>query len=280
MNEHEFRTALRGDMSVTPEPPPMGDGPVLDAAHRDRRRRRATWAGAGSAMAVAAIVVGVVAFTPGTGGTDGLEVAQSPSIQVTETPPPTENTNTRWPDGQTDQRVDSGPENDKAVALLDDLVRVVPAGYEVPEDLVGEGDLDGVRLKRHMAQYELGGPDDGKAWSYYADVPLAKGGGVGRLEIRVHEHIPGLKVSEGCELGGLPSCEEKLVDGKRVATFDLFDHPDGGTSELVGYRGEHATVFITQATTFEYAGLPAVDALPFTTDQLAELVTDARFQVH
>lgn len=268
MNEHEFRGALRMGMFTNPEPPPMDGGPVLEAAHRDRRRRRAVWAGAGSAVAVVAVAMGVVVLTPSSSG--GLEVADTPSARATE--PPTGSSAALWPNGQTDNLATSGPEYDKAGALLADLVSSVPAGFEVPDDLVGGGDLDGVNLKRQVAQ------NDGR-WAYHGQAPLVRGHGVGQLEIMVFPVDPDLRSNEGCEMGPKPGCAEKLIDGKRVGVFDHTGLPAGETATTAVYRGEHSVVRITQATFFEFAGLPGVDELPFTADELAELVTDPRFQL-
>lgn len=41
MSEQEFRSALRAMMTDTVPPPPMSEAPVLDAARRAQRRRRA-----------------------------------------------------------------------------------------------------------------------------------------------------------------------------------------------------------------------------------------------
>lgn len=263
MNEHEFRTALRAGMSVTPEPPPMAEGPVLDRAHRDRGRRRAVWAGTGSAAAVVAIVAGVLFLVP-SAGEEGPRVA---GPRGTTTEPSTTRTDLAWPNGQTDNVATSGPEYDKAVVLLEGLIGMLPAGYEVPADLVGRGDLEGVRLKRQAAQ------NDG-SWAYHGQAPVTRDGGVGQLDLLVFPNVSGLEANEGCELGQQPECTEKLVDGKRVALFET------ANGQAVAYRGEHAYVSIDQATVFADAGLPELDELPFTADELAAVVTDPRFQLH
>jgi len=270
VNEHEFRDALRTSMAVSPEPPPMAETMVLDAAHRDRRRRRTLWAGVSSTAAVAAIAAGVVAFAPASGGSGGggLEVATQ---QGTTTRPPldtntvTTKTEVAWPNGQFDNLDVSGPEYVRAGELLDTLVAEVPDGFEVPADLLGRGDLDGVPLLRQVAQ------NDGR-WAYYGQAPLARGDGVGSLDITMSPTMPGLEDNSGC--GDFPGCVEKTVNGKLVAVYG-----DGTARVSVDHHGERAYVAITQSTTFEYAGYPAIDQLPFTTDQLAALVTDPRFQL-
>lgn len=270
MNEHEFRDALRTSMAVNPEPPPMAETMVLDAAHRDRRRRRTLWAGVSSAAAVAAIAAGVVAFAPAEGGSGGggLEVASQPG---TTTRPPldtntvTTNTEVAWPNGQSDNLDVSGPEYVRAGELLDLLVDLVPDGFEVPADLLGRGELDGVPLLRQVAQH------DG-SWAYHGQAPLTRGDGVGSIEIMVFPIDPNLENNQGC--GEHPACTEKTVDGKVVAVFG-----DGSARVAADHRGERAFVSVRQSTTFEFAGYPAIDQLPFTTDELVALVTDPRFQL-
>jgi len=276
MDEQDFRNALRATVTATSQPPPMAATPVLDAARRDRKRRHAMWAGVGSAAAVVAIAVGVVIVAPSAPGEGdgGLGVGgTAPSVQPTDR---TENTETAWPNGQTDQVADSGPEYDKAVALVAELSAVVPAGYESPDDLVGGGDLDGVRLKRHEAQYE-NSPDGTKVWSYYADAPVTQGGGVGRLSVEAHTQAPGLTGPDGCGLGPA-DCTEILVGGRPVALFSFTE--DDKVGQTAGYRHEDGTVvYLRQSTHFAYAGKPPLAALPFTSQQLAELATDRRFHI-
>lgn len=271
MDEQDFRTALRTTVTATSQPPPMAANPVLDAARRDRKRRNTMWAGVGSAAAVVAIAVGVVIVAPSTPG-GGVEIGGTPSSTQ-----PTENTETMWPNGQTDQVAASGPEYDKAVTLVTELSAVVPSGYESPDDLVGDGELDGVRLKRHQAQYE-NGADEIKVWSYFADAPVTKGDGVGRLSVEVHTPVPGLSRPDGCDLGPADDCTEIMVGGMPVAVFPVSE--DDGVGQAAGYRYEDGTlVYLRQSTHFAYAGKPPLPALPFTSQQLAELATDRRFHV-
>src|SRR5687768_17053118 len=112
MNEQDFRAALRQTMAVQEAPPPMSDAPVLAAAYRDRNRRRAMWAGAGSAAVVAAVAIGVAVLTPSrkaSGG--GIEVGDQPPTSV-----PAE-TNASRSSAASGPEESSGPEDDKAAAL-------------------------------------------------------------------------------------------------------------------------------------------------------------------
>ncbi|MCT2587505.1 hypothetical protein [Actinophytocola gossypii] len=290
MNEHEFRDALRTNMSATPEPPPMNEGPVLDAARRDRRRRRAMWAGGGSAAAVVAIAVGVAVLVPsGSGDAPGLNVAAGqPSVSVTQTTEApssavsTEETEPSWPNGQTDRTATEGPEYDAGMTVLTELEAAVPAGYETPDDLVGTGDLAGSPMRTHQANYD--DTFDGvEVWTYSADVALTKGDGVGRLSAAVRTP-GGPGVGEGCDMppywGGMGDCTEVLVDGKRVAVVTV---PPGGRDQFdqwAGYRHEDGTlVYVGQAADRAFTNFPALDGLPFTAEQLAALAADPRFHL-
>jgi hypothetical protein len=289
MNEHDFRNALHRNMSTTPEPPPMSEGPVLDAAHRDRRRRRAMWAGGGSAAAVVAIAVGVAVLIPSASGDgSGLEVAGQTSVSVTptgESSPSsvsTEETKPAWPNGQNDRTATSGPEHDAGVTVLTELEAAVPAGYESPDDLVGNGELAGSPMRTHQANYE--DTFDGvEVWTYSADVAVTKGDGVGRLSADVRTP-GGPTVGEGCDLppywGGNGDCTEVVVDGKRVAVVAVPASGHGQFDQWAGYRHEDGTVvYVAQAADRAFTDFPALDGLPLTTEQLAALAADSRFHL-
>jgi hypothetical protein len=296
MNEQDFKDGLRRAMATQQEPPPMSDAPVLDAARRDRKRRRTLWAGLGSAAAVAAIAVGVVVVAPSTSDSDDgdLGVGGAPPSVTTTGPESTpaklpesgsQDTETQWPDGQTDRTASSGPQFDKGLALATELDAVVPDGYESPHDLVGDGDLAGASMWSHQAQYAdtVDGVD---LWEYMADIPVTKGNGVGRLlaEVRMADpRTPG----EGCDLVGQSwtargECEEVMVDGRRVGLVTVAT-PEPGMDQFdqwAGYRHDDGTVvMISQAKFRAYTNFPPLAGPPFTARQLAELAADDRFDL-
>lgn len=287
MNEQDFRAALHRSMEGQETPPPMSDAPVLEAAHRDRKRRRAMFAGVGSAAAVVAIVVGVVALAPSGGNAAPVRVG-GPAVTGTTNPAPDQATPTsgpanpsgdtkpQYPDGMTDRTARSGPHYDLGVDLAGALETVIPAGYDAPGDLSFEG-LD---MKRNQAQ--IADQIDGKdIWEYQAIAPITKGNGIGRLVVEVHtpgDHDTG----DGCAMtppfwGIAGSCTEIQVDGKPAAVvtvdseqFDMwaaYRHADG------------SVVFVAQSADYPFAGMTALDGLPFTTDQLAHLAADPKFNI-
>jgi hypothetical protein len=285
VNEQDFRDALRQTMTAEAPPPPMSDAPVLDAAHRDRGRRRAMVAGVGSAFAVAAIAVGVVVIGPS--GDEGVQVG-GPAVQTTDqanqppqtgtTSPETKGTETSWPDGQTDRTATSGPQYERGVTLGTALAAVIPAGYESPDDLQGSG---GYPLKSQQVQY-LDTINGLKVWSYDAWAPLTKGNGVGELSVKVL--TPGVGGSgQACDIAksmGVPDgkCTEVTVDGKKVGVFE--NTVDDGQEQKAAYRlDDGKLVVVTQSTNYSNAGLPALDGLPMTGEQLAALAVDSRFDV-
>lgn len=286
MNEHEFRESLRASMSVNPEPPPMGDGPVLDAARRDRKRRRAMWAGAGSAAAVVAIAIGVVVVAPSSGGDGGVAVGDAPpTVQTTDASDPSDKqTETSWPNGQTDRTQTSGPEAEKGVTLLNELEAVVPDGYETPDDLVGNGELAGAPMRTHQAQYQ-DTVDDVEVWDYMADVGVTKGDSVGRLLAQVI--TPGAHAGEGCELAQVAwgvdgKCTEIVVGGKRVGVkTDPAPSAEAGQFEqwAVCRHDDGTVVSVAQSTFRAFTDFPPLKGPMFTADQLAELAADDRFHL-
>ncbi|OLF15663.1 hypothetical protein [Actinophytocola xanthii] len=297
MNENDFRNALHGVMDATPAPPPMSDGPVLDAAKRDGRRRRALWAGAGSAASVTALVVGAVLIgSPGSdGGGGGLQVGagQNPSSDViSATPesdlprgtagqsdaPPADESKPEWPDGQTDRTASSGPRFDKGATLLESVIGAAPDGYTTPDLPAPEG-WHG-ELKYHQAQFADWGQGDVEIWEYMASTPLVQGDRVGQLMIQVT--TPGNTVTgDGCDLsetlwGMQGTCTEVAVDGKRVGVWSGGDQFD----QWAGYRHEDGTVvMVAQNLDYEVTGKPALTALPIGAERLAELATEDQFHL-
>lgn len=278
MNEQDFRVALHQSMDGQQPPPPMSDVPVLEAAHRDRKRRRALFAGVGSAAAVAAIVVGVAVLAPSGGQAGQLQVGD---VQPTGTSPSAsqpEDTKTSWPNGQTDRTARSGPQFDRGVALAGELAGVIPAGYESPDDLTNSE--AGFPLKSNQAQYAdtVHGVE---VWEYLAIAPLTKGDGVGELIVEVH--TPGNReTGNGCALatpgfwGSTGSCTEIPVNGEPVAVVTA----DGEQfDQYAGYRHADGTVvFVAQSKDYD-PGKPALDSLPFTPEQLAAVAADPRFHL-
>jgi len=272
LNEQDFRTALRDTMAVQVAPPQMSDAPVLEAAYRDRKRRRAMWAGLGSAAAVVAVAAGVAFLAPSGSGDGGVHVgAQPPSGSA-----PAGDTKTSWPNGQTDRTATSGTQYERGARLADKLAEVVPAGYDLPDSLQGTDHP----AKAHQGQYEdtVGGRE---VWEYMAYASPTKGAGVGELLVVVNS--PGGATGDGCGLepavwGMKGTCTEVAVDGKQVAVVNVTT--DDRFNQWAGYRYEDGTaVFVAQSLSLYGAGKPALDALPFTSEQLAALAADPRFKV-
>ncbi|MFI7678459.1 hypothetical protein [Actinophytocola sp. NPDC049390] len=295
MSEQDFRDALRRTMDTATAPPPMSDAPVLEAAHRDRRRRRTLWASAGTAAVVAAIAVGVVVVAPSKSGGDGVQVGNQPpgprSTQDVATPTSAneqtggsavaEDDTETLPPGMTDRTQRSGPQHERGVALavaLDDVVTA--AGFGAPGDLEGNGDLAGSRLKHDQANYD-GKVDGVEKWSYMAATPVTKGSGVGEMIVEVRTVD---EQASGCELAPMwgidGQCREVMVDGKKVGVTSV-NHPDQEhLDQVAAYRHDDGTVvYVAQSLDYGFTNHPALTELPFTPQQLATLATDNRFKV-
>jgi hypothetical protein len=274
LNEQDFRTALRDTMSGQVEPPQMSDSPVLEAAHRDLRRRRAKWAGLGSAAAVVAVAVGVAVLAPPGSGDGGVRAGSQPSVPASGRG--ANNTEKSWPNGQTDRTATSGAQHERAATLADKLAEVAPAGYDLPDSLPGTE----FPAKEYQAQYEdtIGGRE---VWDYMAYVSPTKGTGVGELLVDVRS--PGGVTGDGCGInppvwGMTGDCAEVAVGDKRVAVVNITT--DNRFNQWAGYRYEDGTVvFVAQSLSHYGTGQPALDALPFTPEQLAALAGDPRFKV-
>lgn len=273
MNEHEFRQALRDTMTVATPPAWMNESPVVDLAKRAHRRRRATWASAGSAAAVMAVVAGAMVLAPTTDdGSPGLSVGDAAQDTTKETKP-------EWPDGQTDATATAGPKYDQGVALMNELIGAVPDGYETPDGLVyADPAHEGSALRYHQAA--IHGADGG--WEYYAVVPVSAGENLGEIFVQVNTVGNDL---EGCELSrtlwsqGGGTCEEITVAGTTLGVV-TDTGPESAFDQWVGFRHPDGTVvYAAQDDEFEGSGQPPLTGLPFTAQQLAELATDARFRL-
>lgn len=277
MNEHEFQTALRTAMRSTPEPPPMSDAPVLDAAHRDRRRRRTLWAGAGSAVAVAGVLGAAMILVPAPpdnlniGSAVPRSAAASPNL--TTTPPA--NAEPTFPNGQPDRTARSGPRYEKGVDLLAAVNSVLASRVVVTESGWS-----------HLAQYEdtIKGTE---VWSYQATVPVAQDDRFGSLHVTVY--TPGNKYTgNACDIYGPDvGCSEEVVGGVSVGSFTgrpanpggMVVHP--GSDQWAVYRYEDGTVVVAgqEGEDSRVNDDPATERLPLTPRQLAEVAADPRLHI-
>lgn len=293
MNEQDFKHALRQTMTVQPAPPPMSDAVVLEAAHRDVKRRRAMMAGLGSAGAVAAVIVGVAVIAPaatgsGSGGVGvgGQVTSTSASDSVSQTaPPPASGSATESdgkstvnrPPGMTDDTARSGPEFDRGQALANEVDAVLPTGFAAPADLKGEGSDSPLKY----SQATLDGKSNGvQGWRYMAITPVTKGTGAGELVVEVTTPKAETNNVAVCDLpafwGEKGTCNEVTVGGKKVAVVNDTERFD----QWAAYRHDDGTVvYIAQNAEVRDSGLPALAGPVFTTEQLAALAANPRFNL-
>lgn len=284
MNEHDFSTAVHGLMTHTGQPDPMDGDRVLAAARQARKRRQGTVVASGAAVAVAAVATTAV-MLPLQGGDSPQRVPVSGS---SDTPPP-EPTLTPPPTKPAEPPPETAPpnsdEHERAARLLDTLTDLRPAGHAAPTDLRSEPDGSGDTFALRQFQAHFEGYSNGIAqYNYYADMPVAKDGGTGRLLVHVVPSRDGS--ADACELAQTfwetpDDCTVVEVDGKKVGVAtqardeaDQFDqwatyqHPDG------------TVVHLAQAKLRVFAvGLKPLAEQPFTTRQLAELASDERFHL-
>jgi hypothetical protein len=291
VNEQELRQAMRTTMATASAPPPMNETPVLDAARRAIRRRRARWAGVSSAVAVVAVVgvaVAVVVATSGgadPGGRGGAAPAGTTTSSAGNDTSNVEPTKPSWPDGQTDRTARSGPHFDQGVALLEALVESVPPGYESPPGLKYEDPsyAGAGYLRGNQAQY-IDTFDGVQVWTYDAQLPLVQGKGVGELYVEVTS--PGTPVTgEGCSLGtefwGMKAtCAEHTVSGEKVGVFTPAADERRDFDSWAGYRDDDGrVVFVAQSAGFVGSGKPGLTEPPLAATRLAQLAADPRFRL-
>ncbi|MBB5955868.1 hypothetical protein FHS29_002449 [Saccharothrix tamanrassetensis] len=312
MNEHELKNALQDAMVASSPPPSMSPEAAVEAGRAANRRRRATLGGAVAGLAVVAIAVGAVLVPQFTGGAGGGAVidaggqssgSPTPS-SISPTPPavtptgnpsatgsvvPMNETGPEWPNGQTDRTQTSGPRADKSVRMLNDLVSALPQGYQAVDKQPVDQRFTG-NLRHTQSQFSDYYDGRKEVWEYLAATPVARKGdssAIGKLWIQV--------TTKGGELGSISSpcdaterawaiqgtCEVLDVGGRKVGfiTADAGgDRPD--LDQLVIYKHDDGTVvMVGQAQGFVRSGHPALDALPFTRDQLVAQATDAKYHL-
>lgn len=268
----DFKHALRDELALLTEPPPMNETEMLDAAKKALRRRKAAWASAGSAVAVVVLAVGV-AFTVSADDRAG------PAVTTTPTASPT--------DGE--QTETAGPLYDKGVKLLDELVFAVQAGLETPADLdyVGPPLQPGDPPRDHQVVTNWAFGTESR--HYGATMAVGKDGQLATLHVEVitlgEEWIDG---REGCALA------DAFWNPEGVVKSTCQNVPARGTTAYVAtatsahrsfdqwaaYRhADGVAVFVGQSRGFSGSDRPAMAQLPLTPHQLAELAVDPRFNL-
>jgi hypothetical protein len=286
MNEEDLNEALH-DVIVRSSPPSsMDPARALDQARRARKRRRVAWAG----VAVVTLVVGVgagpalVANYTGNRSAGQMVASGTSTTQPVSTPrpvstvaPTTRKTGDPWPEGQVDRTATAGPRAARAVTLMHDLSSSVPPGFSTP-DLKYP---DGRPMRWPQSQYAS---NDGEQdyWEYMAAIPVQKDDRVGRL--LVQSTTPdGKPAMDPCKLaqkfwGGTGTCTIVDVGGKKVGVVTT--NGRGSYDQWAAYRHDDGTVvYFAQAKKSDHPGRSPLTQPVFTTRQLAELVTSAKFKI-
>ncbi|MFI9814337.1 hypothetical protein [Saccharothrix variisporea] len=318
MNEHELKSALQDVMVASSPPPPMSPAAAVAAGRAAQRRRNTAWAGGVAGVAVVAIAVGAVLvpqFTGGgntqVGGPPVLTTTASsepgstpPSVTLTEVPPSASldpsYTKPQWPSGQTDRTARSGPRADKSVQALNDLGAALPPTFQAvdKQPVTPPGDPGSTwygPMRYTQSQFEDYYDGGKEIWEYMGTTPVTQQGtsGVGKLWILVltkgNRFADAQSPCEAAEAAWAirnGECAVRTVAGKQVAyvtavpatTGDPNDRND--LDEVAIHRHDDGTVVVIgQAKEFYRTGHPALSGQPFTADQLATLVTDAKFHL-
>ncbi|WP_328323439.1 hypothetical protein OHA70_30755 [Kribbella sp. NBC_00382] len=297
MNEEDLKEAFH-DVIVRSSPPsPMDPAQALDQGRRIRKRRRVALAGA----AVVTLTVGAVAGptlvanladngsagpmvagggTPSLAGpTSAPTVAPTAKSGATVLPsaPTTRKTGDPWPEGQADRTASAGPRAVRVGALMADLSSSVPAGFSTPNLKYP----DGRSARWPQAQYASA---DGEQdyWEYMATIPVQKDDRVGQLLV-MSTTPSGKPATTPCKLaltfwGSTGPCTVVDVDGKKVGVVTAKKGSDYDQS--AAYRYDDGTVvFIAQAKKTDLPGKSPLNQPVFTTQQLAEQVTSAKFKI-
>lgn len=287
MTEAELRDGLREVIADSGQRSPMDVTAMLAVARRARSRRRTIWAGMGAVAGVVLITIGAtVALSGGwrtdaTMGTAGSTLPVFGTAVPGVTPSPTGPTG---PDDHAQQRTAyAGPRNEEGARLLDRLIALVPPGYTPGEDsapaIAGPSDAAGQSTPPARSHQAVSERVNGvEVWEYMAVLEISQGLGTGRLLAEVHTPDNSLP-TEPCALtqslwgmGG--TCEVLTANGQQVGVV-VAPTTDPRFDQWAAFRHSDGTVvFIGQAkSVFGFSNRPSLAALPFTPQQLADMVT-------
>jgi hypothetical protein len=286
MNEEDLNEAFHDVMVRSSPPPSMDPARALEQARRTRKRRTVTWA----AVAVVPLVAGVAAaptvIANYTGhrsagqlvaGDTGTTPTPRQAATVTPTAPATRKSSDPWPEGQVDRTATTGPRAARAVTLMNDLRSSIPSGFGTP-DLKYP---DGRRMSYPQSQYAS---SDGEQdyWEYAAVIPVQKDDRVG--QVLVQSTTPnGKPATDPCTVargfwGGTGTCGIVDVGGKKVGV--LTTKGQARYEQWAAYRYDDGTVvYLAQTKTSDNPARSPLKQPVFTAQQLAELVTSAKFKV-
>jgi hypothetical protein len=293
MNEEDLNEALHDVIVRSTPPSSMDPAHALDQARRAAKRRRAAWAGA---AAVTLVVVGVgagpVLVANYTGDRSaGQLVASGPSATpsalttqpVTTTQPhatvapTTRKTGDPWPEGQVDRTASAGPRAIRAVTLMTDLSSSVPPGFSTPALKYP----DGRQMRWPQSQYAS---SDGEQdyWEYQAIIPVQKADRVGQLFVQSITPA-GKPAATPCKVaqkfwGGPSTCTVVDVGGKKVGVVTA--KGSGSYDQWAAYRHDDGTVvYLAQARKTDLPSRSPLTQPVFSSSQLAELATSAKFKI-
>jgi hypothetical protein len=293
MNEEDLKEAFH-DVIVRSSPSSsMDPARALDQGRRVRKRRRVAWAGAAVVTLTVGAVAGptLIANLADNGSAGPMVAGNTPSqavpttvSTVAPTPkagstvvPTTRKTGDPWPEGQTDRTASAGPRAVRVGALMADLSSAVPAGFSTPNLKYP----DGRSARWPQAQYASA---DGEQdyWEYMATIPVQKENQVGRLLV-MSTTPDGKPATSPCKLaltfwGASGTCAIVDVDGKKVGVVTAKKGSD--YEQTAAYRYDDGTVvFLAQAKKTDLPGKSPLTQPVFTTQQLAEQVTSAKFKI-
>jgi hypothetical protein len=176
-----------------------------------------------------------------------------------------------------DRTASAGPRADRAVTLMNDLSAAVPPGFSTPNLKYP----DGRSMRWPQAQYAS---NDGEQdyWEYQAIIPVQRGERVGQLLVQSTTPT-GKPAIALCTLaqqfwGGTGTCTVMNVGGKQVGVVTTKGHDS--YDQWATYRYDDGTVVnLAQAKKTDREGRSPLTQPVFTTRQLAELATSAKFKI-
>lgn len=289
MNEEDLTEALHDVMVRSSPPPSMDPRRALDQARRVRRRRQVVWTGVAVVPLVAGVGVGPAlvanylddqsANQPAASGTSTTRSVSTPTPQrTTSVAPTTRKTGDPWPEGQANRTASAGPRVDRAMTLMRDLRSSVPPGFGTPDLKYPDGRL----MSSAQSQYAS---NDGEPerWNYHASIPVQKDDRIG--QVTVESTTPNGKPAMGPCTSALRfwdktgHCIIVNVGGRKVGVVSSTTQRDY-YDQAAFYRHDDGTlVVLSQVKKSDHPGRAPLIGPVFTSRQLAELATSAKFKI-
>lgn len=262
----------------TPEPPLTSSETLLTTAHRSVHRRRLAWTTAASTGVLGLVVLAVSAGPTLIRGNDSGHLAGSSSSATPAATPSLPGDKVASPQpSSANNEITSGPEYDRANAMLAKLIALLPPGFTAPTTpVIATKDYPSVRVMGVHVSKEQNG-----SYHYIANTDAYLNGHGGSVSVSVDTGANALTPADDlcaqgtAHQGADTACHMVTTTSGTKVRLSRTDRATLNTYFAISARNG-VTVTMRQAQA-SMAELPNLAELIYTEAQFAELATTAEF---